>query len=242
MQRVVTLRPEEADAISFGCEVELEVDFWEVERHCGAADWEDAWEPWPTSMPPEPSRGWSLRADCGLLVQLSQSFLSADRLTLAVATGEVPHALMHLPFAATVTWQKPTRKPQGPRVVRIDEAGNQFEVMVLPSLASARCVVAQFEARGHHQQHVVDERLVEFSPLPLHTRPRHYVVRHDDGGHRSLVCACFQKAYAEHLVRLLEAQPHHSHRYAVVEVKSDGVTRRDGSKAPMPNPSASDQA
>jgi hypothetical protein len=231
MQRVTVIQPEEADALSFGSEVELAVDFWEVDRRLGAADWEEVWEPWPEGMPPEPSRGWSFRAACGLLMQFRQSFLQPDRVMLSVAAGELPHALMHLPFTAKVTWQTPTRGPSGPRVLRADEAGNHFEVMVLPTIASARCVVAQFEARGHHQHYFVDEREVEFSPPPLHTRPRFHVVRQDDGGHRALVCACFQRAYAEHLVRLLEAQPRHKQLYEVVEVRSDSVARREGSDA-----------
>jgi hypothetical protein len=229
MHRVVVIQPEEADAISFGSEVELAVDFWEFDRRFGPADWEEAWDPWPEGMPPEPSRGWSFRAECGLLMQFRQSFLQPDQVTLMVAAGELPHALMHLPVTATVIWQNPRRGPAGPRVLRADDAGNHFEVMVLPSIASARCVVAQFEARGHHQHYFIDERPVEFAPPPLHTRPRFHVVRQDDGGHRALVCACFQRAHAEHLVRLLEAEPRHKQLYEVVEVRPDSVAKRDGS-------------
>lgn len=105
-------------------------------------------------MPPSPSRGWAFRAECGLELGVSQDWYRPDGVIdhalLAVSCdSEVEHALMHLPFMATVRERWPQRLGGGWRVVRQDDAGLTYEVGLFPLESSARCVAKTLEARGH---------------------------------------------------------------------------------------------
>ena len=143
----------------------LSVPIAELDR-LGSPLWEDDLESWDEGLPPSPSRQWRVEAPCGLVIFLRQDWVpevdwshAADQALVFGATAdELRHALLHLPFetARLVEVWGDQARATGWVVTRLDDNGYRDEVGRYPSEASAQCVAALLESRGHKQCYGVE--------------------------------------------------------------------------------------